>query len=205
MLKDTSWFDLILINYNLDIYVFFQSTDIVDAVVLHADGDREDAKEFITNMKREFPDLDLSITTFENLLPGRRLLESAAILFKSCRFLFVFVTQNFVDSDLPRFVSEILLIETITVQDRKNRLIPVSTNSNGYIHELSSVIPLNYKRYLQAISEQKSDSSFLNTFETLITDGRSKYLVNWCIIKKNIIYQWHYMHQIVIKITCQVC
>ena len=118
MLKDTSWFDLILINYNLDIYVFFQSTDIVDACVLHADGDREDAKEFITNMKREFPDLDLSITTFENLLPGRRLLESAAILFKSCRFLFVFVTQNFVDSDLPRFVSEILLIETITVQDR---------------------------------------------------------------------------------------
>ena len=169
---------MILINYNLDIYVFFQSTDIVDACVLHADGDREDAKEFITNMKREFPDLDLSITTFENLLPGRRLLESAAILFKSCRFLFVFVTKNFVDSDLPRFVSEILLIETITVQDRKNRLIPVSTNSNGYLHELSSVIPLNYRGYLQAISEQKSDSSFLYTFETLITDGRSKYLVN---------------------------
>jgi hypothetical protein len=39
----------------------------------------------------------------------------------------------------------------------------------------------------------------------LITEGRKKYLVNWCVIKKNMIYQWHYMHQIVIKITCQVC
>ena len=169
---------MILINYNLDIYVFFQSTDIVDAVVLYANDDREAAKEFITNMKKEFPDLDLSITTFENLLPGTHLFESAAILFKSCRFLFVFVTKSFVDSGLPRFLSEISLIQTITFQEKNNRLIPVSTDSNGDLPELTPLIPLNYRGYLQAISEQKSDSSFLNTFETLITDGRSKYLVN---------------------------
>ena len=131
-------------------------------------------------MKREFPDLYLSITTFENLLPGTPLLKSAAILFKSCRFLFVFVTQNFVDSELPRFLSEISLIETITFQEKNNRLIPVSTNSNGYLPELTPIvlIPLNYKRCLQARSEQRSDSRFLNTFEKLITDGRNKYLVN---------------------------
>ena len=197
------WLDLN--NYNLDIYVFFQSTDIADAVVLYANADREAAKEFITNMKKEFPDLDLSITTFENLLPGTHLFESAAILFKSCRFLFVFVTKNFVDSGLPWFLSEISLIQTITFQEKNNRLIPVSTDSNGDLPELTPLIPLNYRGYLQAISERRSDSSFLNTFEKLITDGRNKYLVKWCVIKKNIIYQWHYMHQIVIKITCQVC
>jgi hypothetical protein len=129
-------------------------------------------------MKREFPDLDLSITTFENLLPGKRLWKSAALLFKSCRFFFVFVTKNFVDSDLPKYLSEISLIETITFQEKNNRLIPVSTDSNGYLPELAPLIPLNYRGYLQAKSERRSDSSFLNTFEKLITDGRNKYLVH---------------------------
>jgi hypothetical protein len=129
-------------------------------------------------MKKEFPDLDLSITTFENLLPGTPLLKSAAILFKSCRFLFVFVTQNFVDSGLPRFLSEISLIQTITFQEKNNRLIPVSTDSNGDLPELTPLIPLNYRGYLQDRSEQRSDSSFLRSFKMLITDGRKKYLVN---------------------------
>ena len=169
---------MILINYNLDIYVFFQSTDIVDACVLHADDDREKAKEFITNMKMEFPHLDLRITTFENILPGERLLLSAANIFESCRFLFVFVTKNFVDSDLQKYLSEISLIDTITFQEKNNRLIPVSTDSNGYLPELAPLISLNYRGYLQVKSERRSDSSFLDTFKKLITDGRNKYLVN---------------------------
>ena len=129
-------------------------------------------------MKREFPDLDLSITTFENLLPGKRLLESAGTLFESCRFLFVFVTNNFVDLDLPRFLNEVFLMKTITSPSEKNRLIPVSTDSNGHPPELAPLIPLKYREYLQAISEQRSAISFLNNFKNLITDGRNKYLVN---------------------------
>ena len=88
------------------------------------------------------------------------------------------MTQNFVNADLPRFLNEISLIETITFQEKNNRLIPVSTDSNGYLPELAPLIPLNYKRYLQAKSEQKSDNSFLRSFKMLITDGRKKYLVN---------------------------
>ena len=152
--------------------------DIADAVVLHADDDREAAKEFIANMEREFPDLNLNITIYETLTPGKYLLGSAANLYDNCRFLFVFVTQNFVNADLPRFLNEISLIETITFQEKNNRLIPVSTDNNGYLPELAPLIPLNYKRYLQAKSEQKSDSSFLRSFKMLITDGRKKYLVN---------------------------
>ena len=170
--------------YNLDIYVFFQSTDIADAVVLHAENDREPAIEFITNMEREFPDLNLNITIYDNLNPGKSLLGSAADLYDSCRFLFVFVTKNFVKADLERFLNEIALIETITFQEKNNRLIPVSTDSNVYLPELAPLIPLNYKRYLEAKSKERSDSSFLRGFKMLIIDGRKKFLVDWCVIKK---------------------
>ena len=129
-------------------------------------------------MEREFPDLNLNITIYEALMPVTYLLESAANLYDKCRFLFVFMTPNFVNANLPRFLNEISLIETMTFQEKNNRLIPVSTDSNGYLPELAPLTPLNYKRYLQARSEQKSDSSFLRNFRMLITDGRKKYLVN---------------------------
>lgn len=129
-------------------------------------------------MEREFPDLNLNMSIYENLLLGTSLFGSAANLFESCRFLFVFVTQNFVDADLQRFLNEISLIETITFQEKNNRLIPVSADSNVYLPELAPLIPLNYKRYLQAKSKQNSDSSFLRGFKMLIIDGRKKFLVD---------------------------
>ena len=88
------------------------------------------------------------------------------------------MTQNFVNADLPRFLNQFYLIETMTFQEKNNRLIPVSADSNAYLPELAPLIPLNYKRYLQAKSEQKSDSSFQRSFKMLITNGRKKYLVN---------------------------
>lgn len=151
--------------------------DIVDAVVLHADEDREETIEFITHMEREFPDLNLNIDIYENILPETSLFGSAVNLFNSCRFLFVFVTQNFVDANLQRFLNEISLIETINFQDKNFRLIPVSTGS-GYLPELGPLISLQYSRYLKAKSEQRSDCGFLRSFKMLITEGRKKYLVN---------------------------
>ena len=53
----------------------------------------------------------------------------------------------------------------------------MSADSNGDLPELAPLRPLNYRGYLQARSEQKSDSSFLRNFRMLITDGRKKYLV----------------------------
>jgi hypothetical protein len=87
------------------------------------------------------------------------------------------MTQNFVNADLPRFLNQFYLIETMTFQEKNNRLIPVSADSNGDLPELAPLRPLNYRGYLQARSEQKSDSSFLRNFRMLITDGRKKYLV----------------------------
>ena len=129
-------------------------------------------------MEREFPDLYLNIIIYENLMLEKCLFGSAANLFDNCRFLFVFMTQNFVKADLPRYLNKISQIETLTFQEKNNRLIPVSTDSNGHLPELAPLIPLNYRGYLQARSEQRSDSSFLKDFRMLITDGRKKYLVN---------------------------
>ena len=120
-------------------------------------------------MEREFPDLYLNITIYENLILG-----SAANLYDNCRFVFVFVTQNFVSVDLSRFLNEI----SLPFQEKNNRLIPVSTDSRGHLLELTPLQPLNYRGYLQARSEQRSDSSFLRSFKMLITEGRKKYLVN---------------------------
>jgi hypothetical protein len=123
-------------------------------------------------MEREFPDLYLNITIYEyeNLILG-----SAANLYDNCRFLFVFVTQNFVNADLSRFLNEI----SLPFQEKHNRLIPVSTDSSGHLPAgFFPLKPLNYRGYLQARSEQRSDSSFLRSFRMLITEGRKKYLVN---------------------------
>jgi hypothetical protein len=45
-------------------------------------------------MEREFPDLNLNITIYETLKPGKCLLGSATNLYDNCRFLFVFVTLS---------------------------------------------------------------------------------------------------------------
>jgi hypothetical protein len=54
-------------------------------------------------MEMEYPDLDIDITIYENLTPGKSLLALAAELFDSCRFLFVFVTKNFDKAPLESF------------------------------------------------------------------------------------------------------
>ena len=89
-----------------------------DGVVLHAEDDRDAAIEFITNMERENPDLNINITIYENLQPGTSEFESPAKLFDSCRYLFVFVTQSFVKAKREKFLSEIATNETLTFKKK---------------------------------------------------------------------------------------
>jgi hypothetical protein len=53
-------------------------------------SDRSAAIEFITNMERENPDLNIDITIYENIQLGTSVFESPAKLFDSYRYLFVF-------------------------------------------------------------------------------------------------------------------
>ena len=69
----------------------------------------------------ENPDLDIDITIYENLMPGKSLLALATELFDSCRFLFVFVTKNFDKAPLQSFLGEIATITTLEVQNKKNQ------------------------------------------------------------------------------------
>lgn len=152
-------------------------TAITDAVILHAEDDRELVLELIQNMETEFPELKLNLKIFEELNVGKSMFASAPLLFGTCRFLFVFVTKAFAKDDLPRFVNEILLMETITFKDKSSRLIPV-LKDECYLPELGPLIPLKYNRYLEGKSRGKKDSGFLRGFKRLVENGRINYLTS---------------------------
>jgi hypothetical protein len=126
-------------------------------------------------MERENP--DLNITLYDNLFPGKSSFQSTAEIFDSCRYLFVFVTQNFVKADVQRFLSEIATNATLTLKGNKDRLIPVLTGRTCHVPELATVKALQYYYYLEAIENKKDpDYHFIKCFTKVIDDGRQKYL-----------------------------
>jgi hypothetical protein len=129
-------------------------------------------------MERENPDLDIVITLYDNLHLGTSDWESPAKVFDSCRYLFVFVTHNFVKAEREQFLSDIATSVTLTFQGTKDRLIPVKTD-NTFLSALAPLKPLKYNNYLEdKKSQQKPDLYFIKCFKKLITDGRLNYLVN---------------------------
>ncbi|XP_076110535.1 uncharacterized protein LOC143079188 [Mytilus galloprovincialis] len=152
--------------------------DITDVVILHAEDDRLIALDFMNNMEAEFPELELNLKIFEQLNVGRSMFESASLLFETCRFLFVLLTNKFAKDDLPRFLNEIALVETITFKDRNCRLIPVLIDGDCRVPELGPIIPLMYNRYLEGKSRGIRDRGFINSFEKLVKNGRKNYLTS---------------------------
>ena len=129
-------------------------------------------------MESENPDLKIKITIYENLMPGKCLFQSAAEIFNICRYLFVFVTQNFVEADLEVFLASIATFEILTSEEvKKGRLIPVKTARSCDLPMLSPFQPLKYYNYLEAKKKQQGpDLYFIKCFTEVITDGRQKYL-----------------------------
>jgi hypothetical protein len=126
-------------------------------------------------MEKENP--DLNITLYDNLAPGTSLYGRAAELFTSCRYLFVFVTHNFVKAGLEMYLSEIATNATLTFKSNKDRLIPVLTDRTCHVPALSPVQPLKYYHYLEAKEKQLDpDHYFIKCFTNVIDDGRKKYL-----------------------------
>ena len=151
---------------------------IYDGAVLHAEEDRNAAIEFITNMKKENPNLEINITLYENLFPGKSIFQSAAEIFDICRYLFVFVTQNFVNADLEMFLASIVMHKTLTREPNvKDRLITVKTAKNCDPDELAPYQGLKYYHYLETKEKKKNpDYYFIKGFTNVIDDGRKKYL-----------------------------
>ncbi|XP_063413361.1 uncharacterized protein LOC134695848 [Mytilus trossulus] len=152
--------------------------NITDVVILHAEDDRLLALDFMNNMEAEFPELKLNLKIFEQLNVGKSMFESASLLFETCRFLFVLLTHKFARDDLPRFLNEIALVETITFKDRNCRLIQVLIDGDCRAPELGPIIPLMYNRYLEAKSRGIRDRGFINSFEKLVKNGRKNYLTS---------------------------
>lgn len=151
-------------------------TDITDAVILHAEDDRQLALEFIQNMETELPELELNLKLSEQFDIGNNILESAANLFRTCRFIFVLMTRNIEQDYLSNFVSQMLLIGSIKHEELHDRLIPISKDEYS-IPAFIAVIPLPYNRYLEGRSQNKTDHGFIKSFKTLIIHGRQSYLI----------------------------
>lgn len=150
-------------------------TDIIDAVILHAEDDRQLAIEFIQNMEIEFPELELNLKLPEQFDMGKDIFTSALDLFITCRFIFVFETRNIERDKLSNFVRQMLLYNSITVEELNSRLIPILTD-DYYISILKPLIHLNYNRYLEGRSQNRTDYEFLKSFKNLILHGRRSYL-----------------------------
>ena len=170
MLKDKSRFDLHLVMMFL----------FSDGVVLHVDDDRVAAKEFINNMKKENEDLDIGIISYDDLLPGTSRFGSAANVFHSSSYLFIFETQNLTEAKLEMYITEIALVETLNKSENQGRLIPVAVERDRTFENpiLAPLLPLKYYNYLEAKKSQGSDQDFIECFRHLITSGRKQYLVN---------------------------
>ena len=110
-------------------------------------------------------------------MPGTSLLGSVAELFDSCRYLFVFVTQNLVKANLDVFLTSIATSLT-SEEKEKDRLIPVKTAKSCDLLMLAPLQPLKYYQYLEAKEKQQyPDYHFIKCFRKLIDDGRLKYLI----------------------------
>ena len=130
-------------------------------------------------MERENPDLDIGIISYDNLPAGTSRLRSAANVFHSYSYLFIFETENFTDSKFEMYISEIALVETLKKSGKQERLIPVAVERDRTCDHpiIAPLIPLKYYNYLEAKnSQQGPDQDFIKCFRDLITNGRQKYL-----------------------------
>lgn len=119
----------------------FLFTDVTDAVIFHAKDDRPPALEFIKNMETEFPELKSNFKLFEELNIGKCILESAPLLFRTCRFVCVFVTNIFKQDDVSKYVSDLMLLDSSTFEDKTSRLIPIL--KDVYFYFFITIFPIN--------------------------------------------------------------
>lgn len=108
---------------DFDIGIFL--TDVTDAVILHAKDDKPLALEFIKNMEIEFTELQLNFKLFEELNIEKCILKSAPFLFKTSRFVCGFVTKIFEQDGVSKYVSDLMLLDFITFEDKTSRVIPI--------------------------------------------------------------------------------
>ena len=131
-------------------------------------------------MKRENPDLNIDIISYEELLPGTSQLESAANIFLSYIYLFIFETQNLKKKSFEMYLAEIALVGTLKTFGKQGRIIPVAVERDITFDNpiLALLVPLKYHNYLEdKISHKGPAQDFSKCFRDLIIKGRQKHCV----------------------------
>ena len=124
-------------------------------------------------MEREFPDLKLKFQSRDEMVsPGQSIFGGSEQIFEQSRFLLVFMTNNLKNDRLELFFKDIHLKETITEEEKYNRLIPVEVECGVNLQSLCGLEALKYFKYLEG-----NRDGFCKKFQKLITNGRRMYLL----------------------------
>ena len=146
-----------------------------DGVILYAKEDREAVLEFKRFLESKPKVGDVNIALYEDFAPEiQNLFRTINVVFDRCRYVFVYVTENFQQSCLDRYQQEIALIDSIENPEKNERIIPVNgcnMHAGKLLQELCPLVPLDY-------FGRARDEHFVQSVETLIRYGRSHYLAN---------------------------
>jgi len=138
----------------------------LDAVILHASHDEEQAKEcqklleqhaMIGNVRADVGFID------DVILPGTYTIEGLCGLFLKCRLVLVFHTKNFKKDGLIEYAKHINLKQAVMDPDKNNRIIPLLADDEVLSKELRLYGYVSYY-----------DEHFLEKMSKLFTYWRNK-------------------------------
>ena len=152
-------------------------TEIHDALILHAEEDDTLVKQFHSDLLSNVKMADLNVIIYEEFAPDvQSHFESLEILFERCRYLLVVVTTRFKTDPLKKFLQGLALMDAITEEKIKGRLIPVwaETGAESLIHALRSFKGIRYMPRSDFTEEEKS--THFKQFKELFERGRKCFL-----------------------------
>lgn len=148
--------------------------EIHDILILHADDDRSQAIQFSQDLKTSIDVENLNTVIFEEFAPDiQSKFRTMRVVFERCRYLFVYVTENFTEADLQRYQNEMALMDSISNPKKSERVIPVWTceNADRILPELAILIGVNFRAGVM-------DETFKNAVKKLILHGRRTHLTS---------------------------
>ncbi|KAJ8298769.1 hypothetical protein KUTeg_022829 [Tegillarca granosa] len=149
-----------------------EKDEIHDILILHAEKDRDEVKQFSEGLRTSIDVENLNTVLFEEFAPDiQSQFRTMTVVFERCRFLFVYVTENFTQADLQRYQNEMALMDSISNPKKQERVIPVWTCEQGerILPELGILVGINYRG-------KEMDETFRNLVKRLILFGRKTHL-----------------------------
>ncbi|KAK3585592.1 hypothetical protein CHS0354_036778 [Potamilus streckersoni] len=145
-----------------------------DALIIHTDNDREAAIHFRRHLQHDIGLSDVRAIIYEEFHSTMSEMRALESVFDRCRYIFIYVTENFTRDDVMRYFEEIILTDSLYDKKKNYRIIPVwSTKIRVRIIELNPLAGIKYWRFLEG--ERNINDLYVTQIRRVILDGREKY------------------------------